>query len=127
MICRNRDINNKAKEVKLAVCLGAPDVKDWLKGYLQIFAGAWSAEQARGLEFYEVDLRRYLEGNLLVVFEEKWSQQLSGWAWSQMVGLGYLVASGTREGVYFLTTKGLNLAKWAKPTPDNFGIDGENG
>ena len=126
MICRNRDINNKAKEVKLSVCLGAPDVKDWLKGYLQIFAGAWSAEQARGLEFYEVDLRQYLERNLLVLFGEKWSQQLSAWAWAQMVGHGFLIASSTREGVYFLTSKGLNLAKWAKRAPEDFDIGGQD-
>lgn len=120
MIARKADINPKRREVRLPFSFGAPDIKRWLRDYLQVFAnGGWTIGQARRLPFEEVDMRQYLERNKFSLIDEaKWSAQLSGWVWAQWVAMGYLVESGSKEGVFFASSKALSLAKWIEPSPD---------
>ena len=121
MIARKADINPKRREVRLPFSFGSPDIKRWLKEYLQAFAdGGWTIGQARRLPFEEVDMRQYLQrGKFCLIDEPKWSAQLSGWAWAQWVAMGYLVQSGTKEDTFFLTSKALDLVRWKAPSPDD--------
>lgn len=121
MIARKADINCKRREVRLPFAFGAPDVKRWLKEYLQAFAnGGWTQGQARRLPFEEVDMRQYLERSKFSLIDEaKWSAQLSGWAWSQWIAQGYLVESGSKEGVFYASSKALDLVKWRVCSPDD--------
>lgn len=121
MIARKADINPKRREVRLPFAFGSPDVKRWLKEYLQAFAdGGWTIVQARRLPFEEVDMRQYLERNKFSLIDEaRWSAQLSAWAWSQWFAQGYLVESGTKEDTFYPTDKALSLVKWRAPSPDD--------
>lgn len=121
MIARKADINPKRREVRLPFSFGAPDVKRWLKEYLQAFAdGGWTIEQARRLAFEEVDTRQYLERSKFGLIDEaKWSAQLSGWTWAQWIAQGYLTESGSNEGVFYASSKAVFLVKWRAPSPDD--------
>lgn len=121
MIARKADINPKRREVRLPFSFGAPDVKRWLRDYLQVFAnGGWTIGQARRLPFEEVDMRQYLERNKFSLIDEaRWSAQLSAWVWAQWVSQGYLTESSTKEDTFFLAAKALDLVKWKVPSPDD--------
>lgn len=119
MIVRQRNINKKATEVRLALAFGAPDLKAWLKEDLQLLASILTQEQARHVPYTEPDTRLALERHRFALLGAKWAQQLSGWAWSQWVVQGYLVESGTKEDTFFLTSKALDLVKWKAPSPDD--------
>ena len=121
MIARKADINPKRREVRLPFSFGSPDIKRWLKEYLQAFAdGGWTIGQARRLPFEEVDMRQYLERNKFSLIDEaKWSAQLSGWTWAQWIAQGYLTESGSKEGVFYASSKALSLVKWREPSPDD--------
>lgn len=120
MIARKADINPKRREVRLPFAFGSPDVKRWLKEYLQAFAnGGWTIEQARRLPFEEVDTRQYLERSKFGLIDEaKWSVQLSAWVWAQWIAQGYLMESSSKEGVFYASSKALSLVKWSEPSPD---------
>ena len=120
MIARKADINPKRREVRLPFSFGTPDVRRWLRDYLQVFAnGGWTIGQARRLPFEEVDMRQYLERNKFSLIDEaRWSAQLSGWTWAQWFAQGYLVESGTKKDTFYPTDKALSLVKWREPSPD---------
>ncbi len=115
MIVRKSNINPKAREVRLTMAFGSPDAKAWLKDILQVFGGGMTEHEGQRLPFDEVSMRQTLERSKFNVIEPKWAQQLSAWSWAQWIALGFMTASSTREGVYFLTERGLSLVKWAKP------------
>lgn len=119
MICRQRNINKKATEVRLSLAFGAPDVKAWLKEDLQLLASNLTQEQARHVPFTEPDTRQALERHRFALLGAKWAQQLSGWTWAQWIAQGYLTESSSKEGVFFLTAKALDLVKWKAPLPDD--------
>lgn len=119
MICRQRNINVKATEVRLSLAFGGPDVRAWLKEDLQLLATALTIEQARHVPYTEPDTRLALERHRFALLGAKWAQQLSGWVWAQWVAQGYLVESGTKEDTFFLTAKALDLVKWREPSPDD--------
>lgn len=119
MICRQRNINKKATEVRLALAFGTPDVRAWLKVDLQLLASILTQEQARHVPFTEPDTRQALERHRFALLGAKWAQQLSGWVWAQWVAMGYLVESGSKEGVFFASSKALSLVKWREPSPDD--------
>ena len=118
MIVRQRNINTKATEVRLILAFGGPDVPAWLKEDLQLLASILTIEQARHVPLTEPDTRQALERHRFALLGAKWAQQLSGWVWSQWVAMGYLVESGSKEGVFFASSKALSLAKWRAPSPD---------
>jgi len=118
MICRQRNINKKATEVRLGLAFGAPDVKAWLKEDLQLLATALTIGQARHVPLTEPDTRQALERHRFALLGAKWAQQLGGWVWAQWVSQGYLTESGTKEGTFFLTSKALDLVKWREPSDD---------
>lgn len=119
MICRQRNINTKATEVRLVLAFGSPDVKAWLKEDLQLLASILTQEQARHVPFTEPDTRQALERHRFALLGAKWAQQLSGWMWAQWVAMGYLVESGSNEGVFYASSKALSLVKWRAPSPDD--------
>lgn len=118
MICRQRNINKKATEVRLGLAFGGPDVRAWLKEDLQLLASILTIEQARHVPLTEPDTRQALERHRFTLLGAKWAQQLSGWVWAQWVLQGYLTESGSKEGTFFLTGKALSLVKWSEPSPD---------
>lgn len=118
MICRQRNINKKATEVRLSLAFGTPDVKAWLKEDLQLLASILTQEQARHVPLTEPDTRLALERHRFALLGTKWAQQLSGWVWAQWVSQGYLTESGTKEDTFFLSGKALSLVKWREPSPD---------
>lgn len=119
MIVRQRNINPKAREVRLTIALGSPDAKALLKDILQIFAGGGMTEDVgRRLPFDEVSMRLTLERSKFNLIEQPWNQQLCAWTWAQWVALGFLTPSSTEEGTFYPTSKAIALVKWAKPTPD---------
>lgn len=120
MICRQRNINKKATEVRLSLAFGTPDVKAWLKEDLQLLASILTQEKARHVPFTEPDTRLALERHRFVLLGAKWAQQLSGWVWAQWVSQGYLTESGTKEGVFYASSKALSLVKWREPSPDEY-------
>ena len=119
MICRQRNINKKATEVRLSLAFGTPDIKAWLKEDLQLLASILTQEQARHVPLTEPDTRQALERHRFALLGAKWAQQLSGWVWSQWVAMGYLVESGSKEGVFYASSKALDLVKWREPSPDD--------
>lgn len=118
MIVRQRNINKKATEVRLALAFGAPDVKAWLKEDLQLLASILTIEQARHVPLTEPDTRQALERHRFALLGAKWAQQLSGWVWVQWVSQGYLTESSSKEGVFYASGKALSLVKWREPSPD---------
>lgn len=118
MICRQRNINKKATEVRLSLAFGAPDLKAWLKEDLQLLASILTQEQARHVPLTEPDTRLALERHRFALLGAKWAQQLSAWTWAQWVAMGYLVESGSKEGVFYASSKALSLVKWSEPSPD---------
>lgn len=119
MICRQRNINKKATEVRLVLAFGGPDVRAWLKEDLQLLASILTIERARHVPYTEPDTRLAIERHRFALLGAKWAQQLSGWVWAQWVAQGYLVESGTKEDTFFLTAKALDLVKWKVPSPDD--------
>ena len=119
MIVRQRNINKKATEVRLVLAFGSPDVRAWLKEDLQLLATALTIEQARHVPLTEPDTRLALERHRFALLGAKWAQQLSAWTWAQWVTQGYLVESGSKEGVFYASGKALSLVKWKAPLPDD--------
>lgn len=119
MICRQRNINKKATEVRLVLAFGSPDVKAWIKEDLQLLASILTQEQARHVPFTEPDTRQALERHRFALLGAKWAQQLSGWVWAQWVAMGYLVESGSKEGVFYASSRALDLVKWKAPSSDD--------
>lgn len=119
MIVRQRNINKKATEVRLVLAFGGPDVRAWLKEDLQLLASILTIEQARHVPLTEPDTRQALERHRFALLGAKWAQQLSGWVWAQLVAMGYLVESGSKEGVFYASSKALSLVKWREPSPDD--------
>lgn len=118
MICRQRNINKKATEVRLGLAFGGPDVRAWLKEDLQLLASILTIGQARHVPFTEPDTRQALERHRFALLGAKWAQQLSGWVWAQWVSQGYLTESSSKEGVFYASGKALSLVKWREPSPD---------
>lgn len=118
MICRQRNINKKATEVRLALAFGSPDMRTWFKEDLQLLASILTIEQARHVPFTEPDTRLALERHRFALLGAKWAQQLSGWVWAQWIAQGYLTESGSKEGVFYASSKALSLVKWREPSPD---------
>lgn len=119
MIARKADINPKRREVRLVLAFGSPDMRAWLKEDLQLLASILTQEQARHVPYTEPDTRQALERHRFALLGAKWAQQLSGWVWAQWVTQGYLVESGSKEGVFYASSKALDLVKWRAPSPDD--------
>lgn len=118
MICRQRNINKKATEVRLALAFGSPDVRAWFKEDLQLLASILTIEQARHVPFTEPDTRLALERHRFALLGAKWAQQLSAWVWAQWIAQGYLTESSSKEGVFYASNKALSMVKWREPSPD---------
>ncbi len=120
MIIRNRKINPNAKEVMLSVSFTSADVRRWLEEYAnlrcrRIFDETLEEviEDARHKRETEESMRFFFEHQPSVFrnYEAPYRQQLSAWAWAQIVSLGYLTQSATKPEEFLFTDKFLNLVK----------------
>ena len=113
MILRKRKINPQSAELQLRISLGAPDVKKMVKRLVRlIFYHSEHIEERKDWTYTEAELRGYMEkdGFLMANFEMPWRVELTGWAFAQMLRLGYLAKSGDDEKVFYLTDKAIRMA-----------------
>ena len=113
MILRKRAINPQAAELQLRLSLGAPDVKKMVKRLVRlIFYHEEQIEERKGWTYTEAELRGYMEkdGFLMGCYEMPWRVELTGWAFAQMLRLGYVAKCSGSEKEYYLTAKSVRLA-----------------
>ena len=89
MIVRKSRINPKAQDVQFAVSYGLPDVRKWVRQYIDAVTmgeGDFIAKM-RSASITEVEMRHWLERNPYVLgwVEKPWREQLSAWAFCMMV------------------------------------------
>ena len=133
MILRNRNINTTADEVRLHVAYGGPDVRRFARILVRLFGGISSSPHGvfvedsprkvsaddeleaiyylRHNKFSEEDVRYSLERHPLIFqnYETKWREQLSRWAFVQLLKLGYLTPTATDENVFQFSRSALRL------------------
>ena len=107
MIVRKSRINPKAQDVQFAVSYGLPDVRKWVRQYIDAVTmgdGDFLAKM-RSASISEVDMRHWLERNphALGWVEKPWREQLSAWAFSMMVRNAFLFPSAANPDAYLFT------------------------
>lgn len=109
MIIRNNKINRTTAFVKFTVSYGLPDIKKWMRQYIDCITLHDPTLLLRAKEevFSEHDVRYYLEHtpNIFANFDNPWKEQLSAWAWYHIVNEKYVIQSATDEHKFLFTEK----------------------
>ena len=107
MIVRKSKINPKAQDVQFAVSYGLPDVRKWVRQYIDAVTmgdGDFLAKM-RSASITEIDMRHWLERNPYVLgwVEKPWREQLSAWAFCMMVRNAFLFPSAANPDTYLFS------------------------
>ena len=114
MITRNKRISGKSREIRFTVSYGQPDIKRVLKAIFEAHRllcegdpdSDWQAELA-AYPFSESALRESIahESSPTSVLPEKTRLEVSKWAFSQALALGYVTECVGQPGCYLFTQK----------------------
>jgi len=118
MITRNKRISDKSREIRFTVSYSQPDVKRVLKAIFEAHRllcegdpdSDWQAELA-SYPFSESALRESIahESSPTSILPEKTRLEVSKWAFSQALALGYVTECVGEPGCFLFTKKAFDL------------------
>ena len=109
MIVRENKIRTSSKEVKLAVSYGIPDIRRFVKQYVEALTNNDPdiIISAKTAIITEGDFRHWLERDKYAFawIEKPWREQLSSWVWYHVVNEGFVIPSSTADNGFILADK----------------------
>ena len=105
MIIRDNQIRASCNEVKLAVCFGIPDIRRFVKMFIEQLTNNHDPDllsYAKSATFTEQEVRHWLEHHPFAFgwIEKNWRIQLSAWCWYHLVHDGFVIPSATKDDAY---------------------------
>lgn len=97
-----KKINPECKDVSIQVSYGTSDVRNSLKKMYDLFCNPCGETFALNQPIYEPELLQYFERTIFGLYEVGTAKQLSRWAVTQAIKMGFVI-TGTAENAYYLS------------------------